>query len=89
MPLTAQLIDVLVDPDDNEPLVYVEAENVLYNPRSRRRYSIEGNIPVLLVDEAYVVDATEHQRLTSSNVGGVLTGGTRSDAAATQKKESE
>lgn len=38
-------------------------ENLLYNPRLRRAYRIDGGIPVLLVDEARQVDDDEHARL--------------------------
>ena len=35
----------------------------LYNPRLKRRYRIEDDIPVMLVDEAEGVDDAEHDRL--------------------------
>lgn len=36
---------------------------VLYNPRLRRAYRIEDDIPVLLIDEAVDVGLEEHDRL--------------------------
>jgi hypothetical protein len=36
---------------------------VLYNPRLRRLYRIEDNIPLMLADQAVPVPDEEHQRL--------------------------
>ncbi len=55
------LLRILVCPADRGPLLLVG--NVLYNPRLRRAYRIEDNIPVLLVDEAVEVGDDEHARL--------------------------
>ena len=63
MPLDKILLDILACPEDKGPLYYFEAEGALYNPRLRRRYLIRDGIPIMLVDEAEVVDGTEHDRL--------------------------
>ncbi len=63
MALAPQLLEILACPEDKGPLYYLEAENLLYNPRLTRRYEIENDIPVMLIDEASTVDATEHDRL--------------------------
>jgi uncharacterized protein YbaR (Trm112 family) len=63
MALQPQLLEILACPDDKGPLLYFEDEDSLYNPRTRRRYRIEADIPHLLVDEAETVDGAEHQRL--------------------------
>jgi uncharacterized protein YbaR (Trm112 family) len=55
------LLRILVCPADRGPLLLVG--DVLYNPRLRRAYRIEDNIPVLLVDEAVEVGDDEHARL--------------------------
>jgi uncharacterized protein YbaR (Trm112 family) len=55
------LLEILVCPADRGPLVLTG--DVLYNPRLRRAYRIEDDIPVLLVDEARAVDDDEHARL--------------------------
>ena len=52
MALDRRLLDILVCPEDKGPLVYREAEGVLYNPRLRRIYRIVDDIPVMLIDEA-------------------------------------
>jgi len=63
MALDSQLLDILACPDDKGPLLYFEDESALYNPRLKRRYRIEDDIPVMLVDEAETVDDAEHDRL--------------------------
>ncbi len=63
MALDPQLLSILACPDDKGPLLYFEDEAALYNPRLQRRYRIEDDIPVMLVDEASEVDEAEHQRL--------------------------
>jgi uncharacterized protein YbaR (Trm112 family) len=59
--LDPTLLEILVCPIDRGPLLHIGA--VLYNPRLRKAYRIEDDIPVLLVDEAADVDAAEHNRL--------------------------
>ena len=62
-----RLLEILVCPHDKGPLLYVAAENCLYNPRLRRRYAIRDGIPVMLVDEAETVTQTEHERLVAAS----------------------
>ena len=66
MPLPERLLEmeILACPDDKGPLWYFAADDVLYNPRLRRRYEIREDIPVLLIDEASDVDEAEHERLS-------------------------
>lgn len=65
MALDPQLLDILACPDDKGPLLYFEDESSLYNPRLKRRYHIEDDIPVMLVDEAESVADAEHERLVA------------------------
>ena len=65
MALDPQLLEILACPDDKGPLLYLEAESSLYNPRLKRRYAIRDDIPIMLVDEAETVSDTEHQRLVA------------------------
>lgn len=61
--LDSRLLEILVCPEDRGPLLLV-GDELLYNPRLRRAYRIEGQVPVLLVDEARTVsDDAEHDRL--------------------------
>ena len=43
---------MLACPVDKGPLLWFDDEDVLYNPRLRRRYARRDGIPVMLVDEA-------------------------------------
>lgn len=63
MALDQRLLDILACPEDKGPLLYFEDEQILYNPRLQRSYSITDDIPVLLIDEATAVDDAEHTRL--------------------------
>lgn len=65
MALDPALLDILACPLDKGPLVHVEAESILYNVRSHRRYEIRDDIPVMLVEESTVVDDAEHERLSA------------------------
>jgi len=74
MALDSLLIEILVDPEDKQPLWYFESENVLYNPRLRRRYDIRDGIPVMLVSEATTVDEAEAARRDGAKAEAVETG---------------
>lgn len=63
MALDSRLLEILADPEDKGALLYFEAENALYNPRSKRRYPIKDGVPWMLKEESEVVADAEHQRL--------------------------
>jgi uncharacterized protein YbaR (Trm112 family) len=63
MALDPKLLEILACPEDKGPLLYFEDENALYNPRLKRRYAIEDDIPIMLIDEAETVTDAEHDRL--------------------------
>ena len=63
MPLDPMLLEILACPEDKGPLFYLEDENSLYNPRLRRSYRIEDEIPIMLVDEADEGNQSEHERI--------------------------
>ncbi|MEQ8840610.1 MAG: Trm112 family protein [Acidimicrobiales bacterium] len=66
MTLDSRLLDILACPVDKGPLFYFADEDSLYNPRLKKRYRIhEGDIPVMLPDEADDVDDAEHSRLVA------------------------
>jgi uncharacterized protein YbaR (Trm112 family) len=65
MALASQLLDILACPSDKGPLLYFEAENSLYNPRLRLRYSIVDDIPIMLIDKAETLDDAEHNTLVA------------------------
>jgi uncharacterized protein YbaR (Trm112 family) len=64
------LLDVLACPIDKGPLLWFADQAILYNPRLRKRYRVDGGIPVLLVDEAADVDDPEHERLMAEAAAG-------------------
>ena len=63
MGLDPVLLSVLACPQDKGPLWWIEDEGILYNPRLRRAYKVVDGIPVMLTDEAGIVDAADHDRL--------------------------
>ena len=69
MALSDFLLELLVDPVDHGPLLYLAQESVLYNPRLRRVYEVRGSIPVLLADESRPADDAEHDALINSPDG--------------------
>ena len=66
MALDQFLVSVLQDPTDHDVLYYVESAQVLYNPRRKVAYAINGAIPVLLPDEAREVSEAEHTQFTAA-----------------------
>lgn len=65
MALDPKLLEILACPKDRGPLLYFADEDALYNPRLRMRYRITDDIPVMLIDEAEVLDDAEHDRLAA------------------------
>ena len=63
MALDPQLLEILACPEDKGPLLYFADEDSLYNPRLQRRYAIQDDIPIMLIDEAEAVGDDEHARL--------------------------
>ncbi len=66
MALDQFLVSVLQDPTDHDVLYYVESAQVLYNPRRKVAYAINGAVPVLLPDEAREVSEAEHTQFTAA-----------------------
>jgi uncharacterized protein YbaR (Trm112 family) len=63
MALDPTLLEILVCPEDHGPLHYLEAEDLLYNPRLHRVYEVRDGIAVMLIEESRQVDDAEHDRL--------------------------
>ena len=64
MAIDHELLKILACPEDKGELLYLEDENILYNPRIRRAYPIREGIPVLLISEAEAVTEEKHTELT-------------------------
>ena len=63
MALEQALLDLLVCPIDKRGLLYFADDGTLYNPRLRRLYRIESDIPLMLPKLAVSVPDEEHDRL--------------------------
>ena len=63
MALDPKLLEILACPEDKGPLLYFAEDQLLYNPRLKRRYDVRDDIPVMLIDEATTVEDAEHERL--------------------------
>ena len=63
MSLDPQLLEILACPQDKGPLLYFADDNLLYNPRLQRGDEVRNDIPIMLIDEARVIDDAEHARL--------------------------
>jgi uncharacterized protein YbaR (Trm112 family) len=72
MSLDATLLSILACPQDKGPLHYLEAEQVLFNPRLRRTYAVRDGIPVMLVEEATDLDDAEFERLSALVADGAI-----------------
>jgi uncharacterized protein YbaR (Trm112 family) len=72
MSLDPLLLDILACPEDKGPLFYLVDEQSLYNPRLKRRYRVEDDIPIMLVEESETVSDEEDARLTAKiEAGGI------------------
>lgn len=61
--IDVRLLAILACPQDKGPLYFISDEELLYNPRLKRRYDVRDGIPVMLVDEATTVSDEEHARI--------------------------
>lgn len=61
------VLSVLVDPVDRGSLIYVESENLLFNPRRQVAYEVSGGIPVMVPDEAKAVSDADAARYIAAN----------------------
>jgi uncharacterized protein len=65
--LAPLLIELLVCPEDRQPLLYVPEEDVLYNDRLRRIYKVIEGIPDLLIDDASAATSEQHEAFMASS----------------------
>ena len=57
MPISQDLLDILVCPETKAPLVLEGETLVSTDPRTRRCYTIKDDIPIMLIDESIDVHA--------------------------------
>jgi uncharacterized protein len=73
MALDEALLQILVCPIDKRTLLYFADEALLYNPRLRRSYRIQNDIPMMLAQQAAPVADDEHARLIErARTGGAV-----------------
>jgi uncharacterized protein YbaR (Trm112 family) len=63
MALDPQLLEILACPEDKGSLLFFATEQVLYNPRLKRKYRVENDVPQMLIEESKIADLAEHERL--------------------------
>ena len=52
MPIKPDLLEILVCPESHAPLVMDGETLVSTDPKTRRRYRIEDDIPIMLIDQS-------------------------------------
>jgi uncharacterized protein YbaR (Trm112 family) len=72
IPCDRDLFDLLVCPEARTPLKWVGGRLVSTDRATRRAYRVDGDIPVMLVEESQVVPEAEWTRLMAADgpVGG-------------------
>jgi len=63
MAIDKDLLDILVCPESKAPLVLDGDTLVSTDPQTRRRYRIEDEIPIMLIDESEVVPEAEWREI--------------------------
>ncbi len=63
MPIDQKLLEILVCPDTKAELVLEGETLVSTDPETRRRYRIDDNIPVMLIEESEVLTEDEWKKI--------------------------
>jgi hypothetical protein len=63
MGISPDLLEILVCPDSKAPLLLEGETLVSTDPKTRRRYKIKDDIPVMLIDESEVLSEAEWKGL--------------------------
>jgi uncharacterized protein YbaR (Trm112 family) len=61
LPCSQDLFDLLVCPEARRPLKWVGGRLVSTDPATRRAYRVDGDIPVMLVEESTVLSEADWQ----------------------------
>lgn len=63
MPISDELLEILVCPLSRKPLVYDPETDALIStdPETRRRYRIENGIPIMLADDEHSTQLSEKE----------------------------
>ncbi|MDP8208808.1 MAG: hypothetical protein P9L92_19250 [Candidatus Electryonea clarkiae] len=63
MPLSSELLEILVCPDTKAKLVLDGETLVSTDKETRRRYRIDNDIPVMLIEESEVLEVEEWEEI--------------------------
>jgi len=63
MTIAKELLEILVCPESKAPLVMDGQTLVSTDPVTRRRYRIEDDIPIMLIDESEILPLQEWQAI--------------------------
>jgi uncharacterized protein YbaR (Trm112 family) len=63
MAVDPKLLEILVCPETKAPLVLDGNTLVSTDPETRRRYRIEDDIPIMLIDESEVLSENDWQAI--------------------------
>lgn len=59
MPIDKELLEILACPETKASLILDGETLVSTDPNTRRRYRIEDDIPIMLIDESEILDEEE------------------------------
>jgi uncharacterized protein YbaR (Trm112 family) len=74
MAIEKDLLDMLVCPESKAPLVLDGDTLVSTDPRTRRRYRIDGDIPIMLIEESEVLAEDEWKEILARHDAAPYTG---------------
>lgn len=63
LPCDPDLFDLLVCPESRAPLKWIDGRLVSTDAATRRAYRVDGDIPIMLIEESSVLDAAAWQAL--------------------------
>lgn len=63
MTFNTKLLDILACPLTKTPLIYDKKNQELISTQGGIAYPIKGGIPIMLVDEARIIDADKAEKL--------------------------
>lgn len=74
MAFDEKLLEILVCPESKAPLVLDGDHLVSTDPRTRRRYRIEDDIPIMLIDDSDVLEEGEWRAILARHGAEPFTG---------------
>lgn len=61
--INKELLDILCCPETKADLVLENDYLISTDPKTRRRYRIEDDIPIMLIEESEIMDETEWRQV--------------------------